>query len=93
MRLVLIRAVTNFAIGSRNSASKTGRKNGSNRRSKCTSAVDASAIQFKNAEPVLARGMGRSGFELKAVDDITELRQKMYFSASCKLPRVVRSFR
>src|ERR1039458_1017754 len=65
-RFRLIKAVTRLAIGSRSTASNAGRKNGSNRRSTCTRAVDALASQFKNEEPVLAFGMGWSVFEFKA---------------------------
>ena len=56
---MLISAVVKRASGSRSTASKGGRKNGSKRRSRCTRAVDVPHSQFRNAEPVLAFGWGR----------------------------------
>src|SRR6266513_1393682 len=61
-RFRLISQVTNRASGSCNTASKAGRKNGSNRRSNWRSLVDTLAIRFSKAEPVFARGIGRSTF-------------------------------
>src|SRR5664279_4847756 len=58
-RCMLISAVVRLARGSRSRASKAGRKNGSNRRSRWTNAVEASLSKLRNAEPVLAFGWGR----------------------------------
>ena len=64
-RCILINAVVKFAIGSRSTASNAGRIHGSNRRSTCRRKVNVSLSQFKNAEPVSARGCGRLAFELE----------------------------
>src|SRR5438067_2849420 len=61
-RFRLISQVTNRASGSCNTASKAGRKNGSNRRSNWRTLVDTFAIRFSKADPVFARGIGRSTF-------------------------------
>jgi hypothetical protein len=42
--------------GSRNSASKSGRKKGSKRRSMCTSIIDRFDIQLSSQLPVFAGG-------------------------------------
>src|ERR1700693_1689093 len=92
-RCWLIHAVTRFAIGSRSRASKAGRKNGSKRRSTWTRLVDRFATKSRNAEPVLAFGIGRSGFGLKALrspEDYSKMRgrgNRGIFRGSTGLPR------
>src|ERR1700687_4250020 len=68
-RRMLINAVVKLVRGSRSMASNTGRKKGSNRRSRCTKEIDAFASQFRNADPVLAGGTGRLAFEFMAEID------------------------
>jgi hypothetical protein len=51
------------------SASNAGRKKGSKRRSRWTKEIEALASQFRNADPVLARGTGRLTFEFMAEID------------------------
>src|SRR5215208_6353458 len=63
-RRMLISAVATRAVASRNSASKSGRKNGSKRRSICSSRIDALLTKSRIADPVFAGGTGRLAFEL-----------------------------
>ena len=58
-RCQLINAVVRRASGSRSSASKGGRIQGSMRRWSCISRSDVSLIQLRSAEPVSAGGTGR----------------------------------
>src|SRR6476660_877059 len=66
LRFLFINAVTMRATGSRNVASNIGRSHGSIRRSICRRNIVVSLAQFRNREPVLARGIGRLTFEFTA---------------------------
>ena len=59
LRCRLISAVVRRASGSRSTASKAGRIQGSMRRCSCISRSDVSLIQFRSTEPVSAGGTGR----------------------------------
>ncbi len=62
-RWELISHVVRRASGSRRTASKAGRIQGSKRRSSCSRAVETRAIRFRSAEPVFGGGIGRLRFE------------------------------
>src|SRR5437773_54435 len=69
-RCQLIKAVVSRATGSRSTASKAGRTNGSKRRSNCKSRSDVLAMKSLTTEPVSARGTGRLTFELELARDV-----------------------
>src|SRR5262245_28683883 len=66
LRCLFIKAVTSRATGARSVASNAGRTQGSIRRSICRRNIVVSLTQFRNHEPVLARGIGRLTFEFTA---------------------------
>src|SRR6478672_636287 len=66
LRFLFINAVTMSATGSRSVASNIGRSQGSIRRSICRRNIVVLLTQFRNHEPVLARGIGRLTFEFTA---------------------------